>query len=70
MAVLYIVFMIVKNAFEPKLVGKLVGIHPLLTLVAMITGAAVFGAIGFLGLPIAIVVIQELNNKGVIHLFK
>ena len=66
---LYIVVTIVRNATEPRIVGKQVGLHPLVTLMAMVVGSSLMGGVGLFGLPIALAVITKMNRDGVIHLF-
>ena len=68
--VLYIIIFVVRNATEPKIVGNRVGMHPLLTLVSMILGVYLFGAIGLFALPVALVIMIKLNEDGVISLYK
>ena len=67
---LYAVVTIIRNIIEPKIVGHQVGLHPLVTLLAMVVGVSVFGGVGMLGLPVAVAVAKQLNDDGVIHLFK
>ena len=69
-AVMYIIITVIRNYIEPKIVGKNVGLHPIITLMAMVIGNAVFGPIGILGLPIACAIIKSLNDAGLIHWFK
>ncbi len=69
LGVLYVVIVIIRNIIEPKIVGERVGLHPIVTLIAMVVGVYVFGGIGLLGLPIAVALIQSLNEQGVIHLY-
>lgn len=66
---LYMVITIVRNATEPKIVGKQVGLHPLVTLMSMVIGNSIMGGIGLFGLPITLAVITKINRDGVIHLF-
>lgn len=70
LAVLYVVVVVVRNIIEPKIVGDRVGLHPLVTLLAMVLGTFIFGGIGLLGLPITLALIHSLNREGVIHLYK
>ncbi len=70
LGILYIVVIVVRNIMEPKIVGDRVGLHPIVTLLAMVLGTFLFGGIGLLGLPITLALIQSLNAKGVIHLYK
>ncbi len=67
---LYIVVMIVRQIIEPKIVGGQVGLHPVVTLMAMIIGTALFGVLGLFGFPITLALVKELNNRGKIHIFK
>ena len=68
--ILYIVITVIRNIMEPKIVGDQVGLHPLVTLFSMIVGSFVFGPLGLLGFPVALVIIKDLNEEGVIKLFK
>ena len=70
MLVLYVIIAIVRNIAEPKIVGQQVGLHPLATLLAMVTGASLFGAAGVFALPIALAVIKQLDDDGIIHVIK
>ena len=67
--VVYLVVVIVRQFIEPKIVGERVGLHPLITLVAMYVGLKLFGGIGMLALPIFCAVLQQLELAGITHLF-
>lgn len=67
--VVYLVVVIVRQFIEPKIVGERVGLHPLITLVAMYVGLKLFGGLGMLALPITCAVIQQLELAGITHLF-
>lgn len=69
-ALLYVIVTIIRNIVEPKLVGQQVGLHPVVTLISMFVGLHFLGFIGMLGLPITISVVKNLNDKGVIKIFK
>lgn len=66
----YLAITVIRNIIEPKIVGEKVGLHPIVTLMGMVVGAYVFGPLGILGLPVTLALIQSLNDKGVIHLYK
>ncbi len=66
----YVIIFIVRQIIEPKIVGDHVGLHPLVTLLAMFVGSILFGVIGLFGIPITIAILVDLNEKGVINLFK
>jgi len=52
--VLYLVITVIRNILEPKLVGDDLGLHPLVTLIAMIVGLDLVGIIGVFGFPLVI----------------
>ena len=52
--VIYIVVTIVRNYVEPKIVGTQLGLHPIITLIAMFIGLRLFGFWGLFGLPVSI----------------
>jgi sporulation integral membrane protein YtvI len=66
----YLFVTIVRNIIEPKIVGDSVGLHPLVTLVSMYVGTKLFGGIGLLGLPVSLAILNSLDEKGAIHIFK
>ncbi|GEM_PF-62035 len=68
--ILWAVVVVVRQIIEPKIVGNHVGLHPLLTLFAMIAGNFIYGGIGILLLPVSLALIQSLNEEGVIRLYK
>jgi len=51
---IYIIVTVVRNYVEPKIVGTQLGLHPIITLVAMFIGLRLFGFFGVFGLPVAI----------------
>lgn len=67
---LYIIITIFRQFIEPRVVGHQVGLHPLVTLIAMLVGTKLFGGIGLLGLPIACAIIKSLDDTGVIHVLR
>lgn len=67
---LYAIVSVVRNFMEPKVVGSHIGLHPLMTLILMYVGAVVFGFGGFLILPLAGVIIMDMNDSGAINLYK
>ena len=62
--VLYAIITVVRQFLEPKIVGKSVGLHPLLALVSMYVGLKLFGVAGLFGFPIALVIYNRLRNEG------
>lgn len=67
---LYLVITIVRNIVEPKLVGRQMGLSPVVMLPCMLVGLKLFGIIGLFGVPFGVAFIKGLNDQGVIHVFK
>lgn len=63
--ILYLVIAAVRNALEPRIVGKQIGLHPLATLVAMVVGLKLAGLPGMLLLPISLVAITRMRESTV-----
>ncbi len=67
---IYVVEIVVRQIIEPRIVGRQVGLHPLITLIAMFVGSKLFGGVGLLGLPITCAIIASLDETGVIHIIR
>lgn len=63
LVVLFIVAAVVREIAEPKILGKSLGIHPIVTLLLLYVGYAIFGIVGVFLVPIVTVVIEPLINK-------
>lgn len=50
--ILYALIAAIRSAIEPKIIGKRVGLHPLLSLMAMLAGLKLFGVAGMIVLPV------------------
>lgn len=65
--ILFVITTIIRQIIEPKIVGKSLGVHPLLTLVTIYIGFKLFGFFGMFFLPIAAVILfssgEKANNK-------
>lgn len=70
MLLLYLVIMIVRNTIEPKLVGKQMNLHPVVTFAGMLLGLRYFGFLGMFGVPLILAFIHYLNEKKMIALIK
>ena len=57
LVVLYLVICFVRQALEPRLIGKSAGIHPLAVLFAMYTGGMLLGFAGMIAAPFFLTVI-------------
>jgi len=69
LAVIYAVVLVVRNMIEPKIVGKHIGLHPLITLLAMYVGLKIFGIIGMF-MPIPIALIKQFYEWGYFDFLK
>lgn len=68
--VLYGIITVVRQTMEPRVVGKQIGLHPLVTLVSMFVGVSLFGFVGLFGLPVGITILIQLDREEGLHLFK
>jgi len=68
--IIYIVTTVIREIIEPKIVGKYIGLYPLLTLLSMYIGLKVLGVVGLLLFPIATIILKKLNDDGKLRLFK
>lgn len=66
LGILYVVVIIVRQIAEPRIVGKQVGLAPIVTLLCMWVGLKVFGGIGMFALPIGLLLVKDLMEDGVI----
>ena len=57
---IYIVAMLSRSVLEPRLVGKQLGLDPLITLIALYIGLQLWGIVGMLLSPIVCVILSEL----------
>ena len=62
MAILYVVVIVVRQIMEPRIVGKQVGLPPLVTLACMFVGTSLFGGVGLFGLPVLAAILTNLND--------
>ena len=51
---------VVRNVIEPKIVGKQVGLHPLVALIAMFVGTKLFGFVGLILLPLSLSIVLSV----------
>ena len=62
--VLYAIITVVRQTLEPRVVGKQIGLYPLVTLMCMFVGSYLFGIVGLFGLPIAVTIVVQLHRSG------
>lgn len=63
LAALYITAMMTRSALEPKLVGRELGINPLLTLIALYAGFRLWGIPGMILSPILVVTVRRMIRR-------
>lgn len=60
LVILYGIVLVVRQMTEPKILGEQIGIHPLLTLMAMYTGLNLFGVGGMILGPITLLLLKNV----------
>lgn len=68
--ILYAIITVVRNIIEPRIVGKSIGLHPLVTITAMFAGLKLFGFLGLFLAPIIVLLLKHLNEKELVHIYK
>ena len=63
--ILYLTITILRNIIEPKIIGKQMGLHPLIALISVFIGLKLMGFIGIFLLPLTIMLIYKMYDKGV-----
>ena len=61
---IYTVVSLVRSVLEPRLVGKKLGLDPLITLTAMYTGYCLWGILGMLTSPLLAVTLVQVLRAG------
>lgn len=61
--VLLIITTVVRQITEPKIVGKSLGVHPILTLITLYVGLKLFGLFGMIFLPIVTLIFFSRGEK-------
>jgi sporulation integral membrane protein YtvI len=67
---LYLVVTVVRNIVEPKLIGRQMGLSPVVMLPSMLLGLQLFGITGLIGLPLIIAFLKNLNDRDIIQVFR
>ncbi len=67
--VLYLIITVVRNIVEPRLVGRQMGLSPVVMLPCMLVGLKFFGIIGLFGIPFGVAFLKSLNDRELIHIF-
>jgi sporulation integral membrane protein YtvI len=68
--VIFILGVVIRQIIEPKIVGDKLGLHPLVTLLAMYIGLEIFGFIGLFVGPFSLIILKSLQKSGLIFIWK
>ncbi|MBO5010700.1 MAG: AI-2E family transporter [Clostridia bacterium] len=63
LVVLFVAYTVIRELIEPKILGKSLDMHPIVTLISLYIGFALFGVMGLVVLPLASVLIGALFKK-------
>lgn len=63
----YLLITVVRNILEPRIVGRQLGLHPVVTLAGMFVGAQMFGGLGLFGVPIGLSLVRHLYENGTLR---
>lgn len=64
MAAAYIGTVVIRQVLEPRIVGRNLGLHPLLTMAAMYAGFRLFGVLGLIGGPVLMSILRAVLRQG------
>ncbi len=68
--ILYAVVALMRGFMEPKLIGKQIGLPPLITLFSMYAGFRLLGIWGMILFPILAITVKQMHEWGYIRLWK
>ncbi|MDR1101529.1 MAG: sporulation integral membrane protein YtvI [Clostridiales bacterium] len=68
--VLYLVNIVIRQLAEPKIISKSLGLHPMITLIAIYVGLKTFGFTGVIVFPIIALVLVSLQRAGVLKFWQ
>ena len=66
----WLIISVVRSCVQAKLMGAQIGLDPLASLVSIYVGWRVWGVGGMLLFPVLLVTLQQLNERGIIKLWK
>ncbi len=69
LAIIYVLGILIRQIMEPKIVGSQIGLHPLVTLLAMYIGLQFFGILGMFIGPISIIIVKNLQDAGALRIW-
>ena len=68
--ILHLIINVIRQIIEPRIVGKQLGIHPVLMLACMFLGVKCLGFLGIFIAPILLQIVIQLNREGFIRLYR
>ena len=63
--IIYVIIIVVRNIIEPKIIGKQIGLHPLIALISVFIGLKVVGVIGIFLAPLTVILIYNMFERGI-----
>ncbi len=70
LGVLYAIILVVRQIIEPRVVGHSIGLHPLVTLMALYVGFKLFSVVGMFGLPVLLIILKSFQDTDKIRIWK
>lgn len=67
---LYLVITVVRSILEPRIIGQRIGLHPLVTLMAMYLGLKLLGLPGMFLFPLVLILIKNAQEIGMFRVWK
>lgn len=69
LSIIYLIVTVFRNIIEPKIVGDQIGLHPIISLVAIYLGLRTMGVMGMIFMPILAILIKWLCEKEHLKLY-
>ena len=68
--VLWGVIVVVRQIIEPKIVGSQIGLHSLITVMALYVGLELMGGLGLVIGPLYVIICKKINESGLLKIYK
>ena len=70
LSVLLLIITIIRNFLEPKIIGRQIGLNPIVSLICFYVGMKLFGFWGIIILPLVVILLKSFNDEGILKLWK
>lgn len=70
LVIIYYVGVIMRQILEPRIVGKNLGLHPLVTLIAMYVGLSIYGVLGMFIALMVVITLKSIQESGIMKIWK